>query len=101
MKQFDYVGLGFCSNDHLAVLPFIPMDTKVRMISHAILGGGPAGNSTAAAATLGLSAAFVGTVGDDADGDRLFAVVDMRNLKGKGSAQTFSMECKFVKEDAE
>ena len=39
--------------------------------------------------------------GDDADGDRLFAVVDMRNLKGKGSAQTFSMECKFVKEDAE
>ena len=68
MKQFDYVGLGFCSNDHLAVLPFIPMDTKVRMLSHAILGGGPAGNSTAAAATLGLSAAFVGTVGDDADG---------------------------------
>ena len=73
MKQFDYVGLGFCSNDHLAVLPFIPMDTKVRMLSHAILGGGPAGNSTAAAATLGLSAAFVGTVGDDADGQMILA----------------------------
>ena len=73
MKQFDYVGLGFCSNDHLAVLPFIPMDTKVRMLSHAILGGGPAGNSTAAAATLGLSAAFVGTVGDDADGKMILA----------------------------
>jgi len=56
------------SNDHLAVLPFIPMDTKVRMLSHKILGGGPAGNSTAGAATLGLSAAFIGTVGDDADG---------------------------------
>lgn len=68
MKQFDYVGLGFVSNDHLAVLPFIPMDTKVKMISHAIIGGGPAGNSTAGAAALGLSAAFVGTVGDDADG---------------------------------
>lgn len=68
MKQFDFVGLGFCSNDHLAVLPFIPMDTKVKMISHAIMGGGPAANSTAGAATLGLSAAFVGTVGDDADG---------------------------------
>jgi len=64
----DYIGLGFCSNDHLAVLPFIPMDTKVRMISHAIMGGGPAANSTAGAATLGMSAAFVGTVGDDADG---------------------------------
>lgn len=68
MKQFDFVGLGFCSNDHLAVLPFIPMDTKVKMISHAIMGGGPAANSTVGAATLGLSAAFVGTVGDDADG---------------------------------
>ena len=64
----DYIGLGFCSNDHLAVLPFIPMDTKVRMISHAIMGGGPAANSTAGAAALGMRAAFVGTVGDDADG---------------------------------
>ena len=68
MKQFDYIGLGFVSNDHLAVLPFIPSDTKVKMLAHEILGGGPAGNSTAGAATLGLRAAFVGTVGDDADG---------------------------------
>ncbi len=68
MKQFDYIGLGFVSNDHLAVLPFIPMDTKVKMSSHAILGGGPAGNSTAGAAALGMRAAFIGTVGDDADG---------------------------------
>ena len=68
MKTFEYIGIGFVSNDHLAVLPFIPMDTKVKMISHAILGGGPAGNSTAGAAALGKSAAFIGTVGDDADG---------------------------------
>ncbi len=73
MKRFDYIGLGFCSNDHLAVLPFIPMDTKVKMLSHTILGGGPAANSTAGAATLGLSAAFVGTVGDDADGRMILA----------------------------
>ena len=71
MKNFDYIGIGFCSNDHLAVLPFIPMDTKVRMLSHQIMGGGPAANSTAGAASLGLSAAFVGTVGDDADGDMI------------------------------
>ena len=50
----DFVGLGYCSNDHLAVLPFIPMDTKVQMIKHAILGGGPSANSTAGAAALGL-----------------------------------------------
>ena len=68
MKNFDYIGLGFCSNDHLAVLPFIPMDTKVKMLSHAIMGGGPAGNATAGAAALGLKAAFCGTVGDDTDG---------------------------------
>lgn len=73
MKRFDYIGLGFCSNDHLSVLPFIPMDTKVKMLSHAILGGGPAANSTAGAAALGLSAAFAGTVGDDADGRMILA----------------------------
>ena len=71
MKNFDYIGIGFCSTDHLAVLPFIPMDTKVRMLSHRIMGGGPAANSTAGAASLGKSAAFVGTVGDDADGDMI------------------------------
>lgn len=68
MKRFDYIGLGFCSNDHLAVLPFIPMDTKVKMLSHAIIGGGPAGNAAAGAVALGMDVAFAGTVGDDADG---------------------------------
>ena len=68
MISADYIALGFVSNDHLAVVPFIPMDTKVRMLSHAILGGGPAGNAAAGAATLGLKTGFVGTVGDDADG---------------------------------
>ena len=67
-KNADYVGIGYCSNDHLAVVPFIPMDTKVQMKAHAVMGGGPAGNSSAAAAALGMSAAFVGTVGDDPDG---------------------------------
>ena len=67
-ENFDYVSLGFVSNDHLAVLPFIPMDTKVKMVSHAIIGGGPAGNAAAGAAALGMKTAFIGTVGDDADG---------------------------------
>ena len=79
MKNLDYIGIGFCSNDHLAVLPFIPMDTKVRMLSHRIMGGGPAANSTAGAASLGKSAAFVGTVGDDADGDMI-----LRDFRAQG-----------------
>ena len=79
MKNCEYIGIGFCSNDHLAVLPFIPMDTKVRMLSHRIMGGGPAANSTAGAASLGKSAAFVGTVGDDADGDMI-----LRDFRAQG-----------------
>ena len=72
-NKAEYVGIGYCSNDHLAVVPFIPMDTKVQMLSHAILGGGPAGNSTAAAAALGKRAAFIGTVGDDSDGNAILS----------------------------
>ena len=74
-----FIGIGFCSNDHLAVLPFIPMDTKVRMLSHRIMGGGPAANATAGAAALGLDAAFVGTVGDDADGEMI-----LRDFRAQG-----------------
>ena len=67
MKK-EFLSLGFVSNDHLAIVPFIPMDTKVKMLSHAIIGGGPAGNAAAGAAALGMDVAFAGTVGDDADG---------------------------------
>ena len=80
MKRFDYIGLGFVSNDHLAVLPFIPMDTKVKMLSHEILGGGPAGNATAGAAALGKRAAFIGTVGDDADGRMILETFARQNV---------------------
>ena len=66
--KFDYIGLGFCSNDHFAVLPYIPADAKVKMSAHAMAGGGPAANAAAGASALGMSAAFAGTVGDDADG---------------------------------
>ena len=73
MGKAEYISLGFCSNDHLAVVPFIPHDTKVRMVSHAVTGGGPAGNAAAGAAALGMRTAFVGTVGDDADGRMILA----------------------------
>ena len=80
MTSADFIGVGFVSNDHLAVLPFIPMDTKVRMLEHRILGGGPAGNSTAGAAALGMSAAFIGTVGDDADGRMILETFAWQNV---------------------
>ena len=53
MKRCDFVGLGFCSNDYLALLPEIPIDNKVRMLEHLVQGGGPAATATVAAARLG------------------------------------------------
>lgn len=66
--QAEFLAIGYCSNDHLAVVPYIPHDSKVRMTRHAVIGGGPAANAAAGAAALGARAAFVGTIGDDADG---------------------------------
>ena len=80
MKDFDYIGVGFVSNDHLAVLPYIPLDTKVKILTHRILGGGPAGNSTAGAAALGLRSAFIGTVGDDADGRQILETFSQQGV---------------------
>ena len=31
-NSFDFVGLGFCSNDYLCILPYIPLDNKVSAI---------------------------------------------------------------------
>ena len=70
-NAIDYVGIGFCSNDYLSVLPHIPYDSKVQMVEHLVQGGGPAATATVAAARLGLSAAFISTVGDDDAGKRI------------------------------
>lgn len=72
-NRVDFVGLGFCSNDDICLLPEIPIDHKVQIIEHIIQGGGPGGTATVAAAKLGLSAAFISAVGDDAAGDRMIA----------------------------
>ena len=81
----EYVGLGFCSTDYLALLPEIPLDNKVQMLEHLVQGGGPAATATVAAARLGLKAAFCGTIGDDEPGkwirrDFEAEKVDVRNL---------------------
>ena len=35
-NAIDYVGIGFCSNDYLSVLPHIPYDSKVQMVEHLV-----------------------------------------------------------------
>ena len=65
MANFRFIGLGFCGNDYLALLPRIPLDDKVKIERHLVQGGGPAATATVAAARLGMDAAFMGVVGDD------------------------------------
>lgn len=83
-NSFDFVGLGFCSNDYLCILPYIPLDNKVKIIKRIIQGGGPAGNSTVAASKLGLKAAFVSAIGDDADGKKMIEDFEAEKVCTKG-----------------
>ncbi len=83
-KYYDFVGLGFCSNDYLCILPNIPIDSKVKIIKRMIQGGGPAGNSTVAAAKLGLSAAFISAIGDDADGKKMIEDFEAEKVCTRG-----------------
>ena len=69
--KFDFVGLGFCSNDYICLLTEIPIDHKVQMLEHLVQGGGPAATATVAAARLGLNTAFISVVGDDDPGKRI------------------------------
>ncbi len=73
MTPVQFVGLGYCSNDHLCRIAEIPIDSKTEMLEHMIQGGGPAADATVGAARLGLKAAFVTAIGDDADGVKILA----------------------------
>ena len=84
MKKADFVGLGFCSNDYLAVLQEIPIDNKLQMLEHQVQGGGPAATASVAAARLGMSAAFIGIVGDDDPGKRILRDFESEHVATDG-----------------
>ena len=84
MNRADFVGLGFCSNDYLAVLPEIPIDNKLQMLEHLVQGGGPAATAAVAAARLGVSASFIGIVGDDDPGKRIIRDFESENVFTEG-----------------
>lgn len=67
------VGLGYCGWDILCVLPRIPIDDKVKIIKSMEQGGGPSATAIYAAQKIGSDCAFVGAVGDDANGDKILA----------------------------
>lgn len=84
MNRADFIGLGFCSNDYLAVLPEIPIDHKLQMLEHLVQGGGPAATAAVAAARLGVTASFVGVVGDDDPGKRIIRDFEAEHVATDG-----------------
>ena len=79
-KKFDFTGLGFCSNDYIALLPEIPLDSKVKMLEHLIQGGGPGATSTVAASRLGVASAFISSVGDDEAGKMIISDLEKEGV---------------------
>ncbi|PAW79209.1 MAG: hypothetical protein B9S32_04445 [Verrucomicrobia bacterium Tous-C9LFEB] len=70
-SNFDLIGLGYCSWDFLCVVPEVPMDGKVEILSRLEQGGGPSATATFAAQRLGARTAFIGAVGNDDVGRKI------------------------------
>ncbi len=65
-REFDLVGLGQSSIDHVALVEGLPaFATKEPLLAYERLPGGQIATALLAAARLGLRAAFLGSVGDD------------------------------------
>src|SRR5436305_13019487 len=69
MGSFDALFVGAATLDALALVDRFPApDERVEAERIVYAGGGPAATAAVTAARLGVRAAFVGTVGDDANG---------------------------------
>ena len=71
--NIEFISLGYTGNDYLCLVPEIIFDGKVQMSDYVVQGGGPAGGAANAAARLGVPTAFLGMIGDDAEGERILA----------------------------
>ena len=94
----DFVSLGFCSQDVIAVLPEIPLDSKVEALSRDVQGGGPAANAAVQASRLGVRSAFAGVAGADGVGrwlrdDFVREGVDVSGMKLREGASTNVAYC--------
>ena len=65
-RRPQMVGIGSTVYDTLMVIDRFPTeDTKLQGIETKVQGGGPCATALAAARKLGISAAYMGTIGDD------------------------------------
>jgi sulfofructose kinase len=68
-REFDAVGFGVNAVDHLVVVPAYPaFDTKTRFLEHAQTAGGQTASAMVALQRLGMTTAYAGRFGSDAEG---------------------------------
>ncbi len=83
-KPLDVLGVGCNSVDYVYRLPAAPRadspTAKMRISSHAVSYGGQTATTTAACASLGLRAGYLGAVGNDDNGRRLCAELERRGV---------------------
>jgi sulfofructose kinase len=74
VRRFDAVGLGYTALDYLGVIPRFPEENrKLELDEFSIQGGGPTATAIVTARRLGLSASYIGKVGDDPFGERMLS----------------------------
>lgn len=82
--EFDAVGFGLNAVDHLIVVPEYPaFDTKIRLVEHRQTAGGQAASTMVALQRLGLSTAYAGRFGSDAEGQFGLAAIDAEGVDRK------------------
>lgn len=68
-KEFDCVGFGLNAVDHLVVVPEYPaFDSKIHLTEHVQTAGGQTATAMVTLQRLGLSTAYAGRFGSDAEG---------------------------------
>src|ERR1051325_5289121 len=69
MSLFDVVGVGLNATDTLLIVPHFPAYAgKVPFVAEILSPGGQVASAMVACARLGLSAKYIGTIGDDERG---------------------------------
>jgi sulfofructose kinase len=80
-SEFDLLGIGQCSVDHVCTVEGLPrLGGKQGMLAYEVLPGGQVATAVLAAARLGLRGAFVGAAGVDAGGALALAPLEAAGI---------------------
>jgi len=84
-RSFEAVFVGVATLDAIALVDTFPApDDRVLASEVAYAGGGPAATAAVTAARLGIRSAFVGTVGDDANGHAILSGLEQEGVDVRG-----------------